>query len=308
MKKIILSILLLTSAFAYAQSDFMLTEQWFSRVNKNPAATGNTDDINLFYMNRQQWVGYKDAPSTNLLNAHTFFEGISSGLGLTFSFDRPGGVSAGRNINAKLAYAYHLNISNNMLLSFGVSAGIVNKYFDPSKLTYNDGKSLSEYNYTEAESATDFDMDLGIEYSMPYVMAGVSCTHVTAKKHADLETQNDFPRSVYAYVRGNIPLCQKFDLAPAFVYTNSKYLNCYELNVTAFYQKLYWLGVGYRLNANTFNAMIGAQWKFLRIGYSYDLACGELGNLKRSTHEIMLSLNINKKQKDHSKTKFVRFM
>lgn len=309
MKKIILSLLLFAGGFAYAQNDFMLTEQLFSRINKNPAATGNTDDINIFYMNRQQWVGFDGAPTTNLLNIHSSFENINSGFGLTFSHDRPGGVTNGRNINAKLEYAYHINMRNHMLLSFGLSAGIINTYFNPSRWEFNNEDHVVP-GYEEAVGETKFDMDLGAEFSMKYVMAGVACTHLTGTKYSDLETQNDIARHVYAYVRGNIPLPKEFDLAPAFMYSNCKYMNCYEFNIAAFYKKLYWLGAGYRINANTFNAMIGAQWRMFRVGYSYDLSCGKLADFKRSTHEIMVSVNLNKPgaNKDKTKTKYVRFM
>jgi hypothetical protein len=56
--------------------------------------------------------------------------------------------------------------------------------------------------------------------------------------------------------------------------------------------------------------MIGAQWRMFRIGYSYDLSCGKLADFKRSTHEIMVSVNLNKPgaNKDKTKTKYVRFM
>jgi type IX secretion system PorP/SprF family membrane protein len=282
MKKIILSLLLLTSITTYSQ-DFLLSEQWFSRINRNPAASGNSENIDLFYMNRQQWVGFENAPSVNLLNAHAFLEKISSGVGVTFSYDKPGGVSDGTAINAKLAYSYHTNVAKNMLLAFGVSAGVWNKSYDPTNLSLNDGSVPN----VEADGKSTLDMDLGVEFSMPYFMAGASVAHLLASRTDELDIL-DPVRQYYGYLRGNFKIADKFDLAPAFVYTNTGYLNCYELNATAFYNKTYWFGLGYRLNASTLNAILGLEWKMLRIGYGFEYSVDFEANGNYSRNSLVL--------------------
>lgn len=307
MRKILLPLLLLISIYTYSQ-DFLLSEQWFSRINRNPAATGNSKDINLFYMNRQQWVGFENAPSTNILNAHAFFEGISSGLGFTFYYDTQG--LGDKALNAKLAYAYHTNVAKNMLLSFGVSAGVLNKSFDPNLLTLSDNSIPT----VEATSKSNLDMDLGVEFSMPVFMAGASVSHLLDNRGSEM-TNINASRQVTAYARGNIALDNKFNLAPAFVYNNytSEGINFFEFNATTFYDKIYWFGLGTRFDSDmsfsTLNAMLGLEWKMLRIGYGYDYSLGSLGNFKKSTHEIMLACKLAKPEcKKTSKTRFVRFM
>jgi type IX secretion system PorP/SprF family membrane protein len=306
MKKILLPILLFVSIFTASAQDFLLTEQWFSRLHRNPAATGNSADLNLFYMNRQQWVGFKDAPSTNLLNVHTFFERINSGLGLTFYYDTEG--VGDKALNVKLAYSYQIKLADEMLLSFGLSAGILNKSFDPSKLTYLDENNKPNI---ADESKTNFDMDLGVEFSTPVFMAGFSTTHLLDGRAAMLNVKTG--RQFTGYARGNIGIGEKFNLAPGLVYNNysSTAADFFELNVTAFYIKKIWLGVGTRFDSsfkfNTLNAMIGFEWRFLRIGYGYDFSLGKLGTFKKSTHEIMVSAKIPT-CKAKTKQKFVRFM
>ena len=307
MRKIILSLLLSASVFTVFGQDFLLSEQWFSRLNRNPAATGNSEKIELFYLNRQQWVGFEDAPSTNILNAHAFFEGISSGLGFTFFHDKIGALGT-QTLNAKLAYSYQTLVANEKLLSFGVSAGILNKSLDQSKGRLPNGNSPS----LENESATNLDIDLGVEFSMPVFLAGVAVTHVLGdRKDA---TNIEVPRQFTGYVRGNINLTDKFSLAPGAVYNNysSVQPDFFEINATTFYQRAYWLGVGTRFDQEgqfTFlNAIIGLEWKFLRIGYGYDYSLGKLGNLAKSSHEIMLSGKIGWKQPKQATQRFVRFM
>jgi len=306
MKKIILSIILLASIATVYGQDFLLSEQWFSRLNRNPAAAGNSDQIQLFAMHRQQWVGFQDAPKTTLLNAHAFFESISSGLGLVFYYDQLGVATT--NMNAKLAYSYQTPIAENMLLSFGVAGGVLNKSVDPDKWKYNENSTRPDV----PDSKTNLDLDLGVEFSMPVFMAGVSVTHLLDSRDDIINTTAG--RQFTGYARGNIALCNDFSLAPALVYNNysSTLPSFFELNATAFYKKSYWLGVGTRFNDGfdfaLLNAIIGFEWNFLRIGYGYDLSLGDLSKVASSTHEIMLSFKFGNLGKKKTTQKFVRFM
>lgn len=55
-------ILLFVSANVFAQRDIMLSQQFFSRLNINPSATGNTDDVDIFLLGRWQWIGLENSP------------------------------------------------------------------------------------------------------------------------------------------------------------------------------------------------------------------------------------------------------
>ena len=64
MKKVILTIaVVLSSLSLFAQRDLMLSQQFFSRLNINPSATGNTDDVDIFLLGRWQWMGLEDRKS-----------------------------------------------------------------------------------------------------------------------------------------------------------------------------------------------------------------------------------------------------
>jgi type IX secretion system PorP/SprF family membrane protein len=301
-------ILLFFSANIFAQRDIMLSQQFFSRLNINPSATGNTDDVDIFLLGRWQWIGLENSPKSGVLNLTNYMESIRSGIGMTVSYDDLG--VANRTLNVKAAYAYHLNLNESLLLSMGLSAGILYHYFDPAQHIWMNPEEMNNetLNYGEKLSEVHPDMDFGVELAMPKLMFGVSVSHLLSNEE---NVTTSLPgRQFNWYIRALFNLSEKFDLAPAFMYSNCKYMNCYEFNIAAFYKKLYWLGAGYRINANTFNAMIGAQWRMFRIGYSYDLSCGKLADFKRSTHEIMVSVNLNKRgaNKDKTKTKYVRFM
>ena len=83
---VVLICLALSKVDVQAQNDVQLSQQMFSRINYNPAATGLSEDIHLYLLARQQWVGFKLAPQTIVFNGHTFVPWTRSGWG--FSIDR----------------------------------------------------------------------------------------------------------------------------------------------------------------------------------------------------------------------------
>ena len=53
---IALSLLFFCSSL-FAQGEFRLSEQLFSRIKQNPSAIGNDKNLQVFNVNRMQWVG-----------------------------------------------------------------------------------------------------------------------------------------------------------------------------------------------------------------------------------------------------------
>lgn len=304
MKKqfLLTAVLLFVCTAIFAQGDFRLSEQMFSRINQNPSAVGNNDKIQIFTATRLQYVGMglEQSPTSALLNAHYYNESWKSGFGLSFTYDELG--LQNQTINAKICYAYNLDLFENGLLSLGLSAGVINKSFNPERHIWENPNdpNIPEGTYTQ----TDFDLDFGFEFSYKYIMAGFSITHLP-NITKELTTVAA-PSQLNAYVRGNVYLPEKFNLIPAVAYSNVGALNkvpetakldkwsqenLLDFSVTAMYDGKYYLGVGYRLN-NMVSIMAGFEWQWLRLGYCYDVSVGKLANLTSSTHEIMLSFII----------------
>lgn len=308
MKKhlLLISVLLFVCTALFAQGDFKLSEQLFSRINQNPAAIGNNEKIQIFTAGRMQYVGMglEQTPTSALLNGHYYNENLKSGFGLSFSYDELGLYN--QTINAKICYAYNIDLFDGGLLSLGLSAGVVNKMFDPERHVWRDnGDPLAG---SEKTNTTAFDLDFGLEFSYKYLMLGASITHLTGITQ-DVRT-TAAPSHINVYLRGNAPLPEKFNLIPAVAYTNIGALNSGKLitgenaekvaigqnhiidfSVTALYDGKYWLGVGYRLNSAV-SFMAGFEWQWLRVGYCYDLSVGPVWNYTSSTHEVMLSFVI----------------
>ena len=99
-KYLVLLLMAMLGANAFAQRDLMLSQQFFSRLNINPAATGNTDDVDVFFIGRWQWMGVDHSPKTGVMNISNYFESVRSGIGLSASYDDLG--YANRTMNMRL--------------------------------------------------------------------------------------------------------------------------------------------------------------------------------------------------------------
>ncbi len=294
MKKLqlILGCLTIGVLSSFSQTDFTLSEQLFSRISINPAGTGNSANVNIFSLNRFQYAGMEGAPFTTLLNVQSYIEKAKSGLGVSFSYDRSG--IAYQQIQAKAVYAYHLNFGKNNIFSFGAGIGLYYKSFDPSKHIFNPDPAIPD----RFQDAVKFDASFGVEYTNPYILIGASINHLSGYFY-EQTTLNSNP-TYYGYVRGFIPCTDNFKLAPAVIYYYTGQFHVIDVNATGFIGKHVYVGLGYKTETTGY-AMVGFEWKWLRIGYACDVNFAKLSNIAWTSHEIMLSFNISTKRGEDGK-------
>lgn len=299
-KQIIILLFFLGCGLAsFAQQDLLLSQQFFSRINKNPAGTGNSEDIDLFLLGRMQWVGIDNGPRTALFNATSYFEKIKSGIGLSVSYDQ---IGVGHSTtNAKAVYAFHLDLNEKWVLSMGLSAGANFGYFNPWANDLRDEEEYAMETFPqEKETKITPDFDLGFEVSSLHWLFGISSTHLTN----NVSTTYESARHYYAYARGFFALGEHWDIAPAIVYMHRNKTDVLELNVMGFYNRLIWGGVTWRpdihhsFDPSMMVFTLGLEWSRVRFGYSYDLNLGKYNHLPSNTHEILLSVRIGKGKKE----------
>ena len=298
-RKLLFLLLLIAGPVVYGQSDLFLTQQWFSRINMNPAATGNSNNVDVFMLNRQQWIGLENAPRTNILNAHSYFNSIQSGLGMSLMLDKLG-VSY-QTVNAMLSYAYHLDLTDEVLLSLGLSGGLYNNNWDPRRNKFSEDSDL-EMLY-EKSSLTSPDFHTGLELNGYGITLGASVTHLLNSSPEKSYTGKP-GREIYGYVRYRTAIDQDIDIAPCVMYRNGNHSHFLDFNVTGYYMKKYWAGLSFRPK-NSFALMLGAEYGMFRIGYAYDRSLGAVSSLSANTHEFMLSIRIQKPQQGRKTTRFL---
>jgi len=292
-------LLFAAGSVVYGQSDIFLTQQWFSRINMNPAATGNSNNVDVFMLNRQQWAGFANAPRTSVLNAHSYFNAIQSGLGFSLLYDKLG-VSY-QTVNVMLSYAYHIDISEEVILSLGLSGGLFNSHWDPKRnnLSVEDDPDL----VVEKTARTVADCNTGLELNIYGFTMGASVTHLLNSSPEKSYTGKP-AREYYGYLRYRVELSRVFDIAPGVMYRNGNRKDFFDFNITGYFQKKYWAGVSFRPD-NAFAAMLGFEYGMFRAGYAYDRSIGAISSLAANTHEIMLSVRIQKPQKVRKTTRFL---
>lgn len=291
MKKFLLTIACLVMCCAlFSQHDIMFSQQFFSRINKNPAGTGNYEGIDLFLVGRLQFVGMDNSPRTLLLNGTGYSEKYKSSVGLSILSDK---VSiAKRNDNFKLVYAYHIDLSDNYLLSLGVSGGVNNFSFNPSKHTIRDEGETSETYPQEKVSELDADFDFGAELANEHLLFGASVKHILENEQTTFSNMRHF----YLYGRGYFPVAENLDLAPALIFMCADDVAELDINAMLFYKRMLWGGLTYRpdmkdgFKGAAVAGQIGIEYKNMRVGY-----CLEIGGRTSSTsHELILSVGLGK--------------
>ncbi len=278
--------------FLYAQEGPFITQQWFSRINHNPAAAGNSDEWDIFAVHRQQWMGFDNAPQTTMLNAHTSIDDFHSGVGMSLAYDMAGPPRS--TVLAKFLYSYRINITHLSQLAFGLGAGIQHRRLDYSRLTSEvPGDPEAP---PEAENKLFPVIDFGIEFLTQRLTIGAS---VTNSEHifSGREQLTTFMTGTqyHGYAHYKFPLNRQFDLSPtgAYIYGNGQHFA--EIGVTAFYKDVVWGGMAYRVN-NTLAFLCGVRFSMFRVGYSYDHPLNSVRAFG-ATHEIVLSVRIPKAQK-----------
>ncbi|MDR0560642.1 MAG: type IX secretion system membrane protein PorP/SprF [Prevotellaceae bacterium] len=297
MKRILIIVAAFIPLLLNGQNDIQLSQQFLSRVNYNPAATGASNYIQAFLIGRQQWLGMRQAPSTQVLNAHSYFNPINSGIGLSVVNDKLGYESS---IMAKLGYAYYIHFEKSYL-SFGLGGGILYKSLDKSGLRSEVVSDPVVDSYIDKSGGLNPDFDFGIEFNTEQFQIGASVTHLNRaftqlKKLKYYETG----RHIYFYTKYTFNLGLDWKLAPAFIAQMSEWpIMQLDVNTMVTYRERFWGGASFRFNdkfvAESIVGIVGLYvTDFLGLGYSYDFNPGPLKKYSSGSHEISLRVRIGR--------------
>lgn len=274
-----------------AQDNYLLSQQWHSRLNRNPAAAGvngNPLDLTMFY--RNQWSKLDDALHTTVVNAEGYVPTIKSNLGFTFSYDKP--AVSKQDINALVSYAFRFDVSAKYKLSLGLAAGIMNRRYDPSKLIL-DSPNDPGMDY-EKNNSLKADFSAGAEFTSDRLTVGLGIVHLGNNSAGTMDDAYN-QQQIYTYARYFIPAAHKFDVAPAASWLHYDGDNLYEFGLSGWYERKYWAGVSWRPNSAVILSL-GFELYMFRLGYSYDIGIGDSKVIDGGVHEIMLQFSLNKKK------------
>jgi type IX secretion system PorP/SprF family membrane protein len=292
---LIIGLLLSCGGYCTAQSDFDLSQRHFNEALYNPAATGNTFTTSVFMHGRVQWVGLEGAPTTEAISFDSYLNSFNSAVGLSVTGDQIGFTNT---YVARVSYAYYIPVFAQSLLSFGISASLLNRNQDASGALVDDLTDRELYFANISESKPDF--DFGIEIKGP-VKIGAAIRHLGPKIASPYF--KEYSMNIWSYASAKLNMLN-ITVEPAASHVYRDHYNRFEAGaffyfkkskITASYNDKYWVGGLWRFHGQ-FAALAGISLTpHLRLGYSFDYAVRELARISEfGTHEIFISWHLNR--------------
>lgn len=300
MKKPLLSLVIAFSAFltVRGQQDPQFTQFFYNKLIMNPAYAGAKDAICVTLLNRNQWVGYKGAPTSTLISADmpVWKSGDNQiAAGVTAYMDY---IGYEKNYSLRFAGTYRRTNLGPGALAVGFDLGFSNKGIEAPVWNYPSPNGQGDPNIPAPGSAqNDFGLDLGlgVYYHTDNWYAGVSCLHLAGWDYKSINIRQ--ARNLY-FMGGytfsfNHP---DWQLNPNILVKTDFSTAQLDVNANVIWKEYYWAGLTYRIQdavAINIGLSMGAfsQSPFLRglqVSYSYDINTSRLNSFNSGTHEIVL--------------------
>jgi len=275
-----------------SQQDPLSSQYMFSTMTYNPGIAGTSGMICATALNRQQWIGFKGAPSTTIFNISAPVSPfkIKSGIGLIVESDN---VGFDKDINLSAVYSYLLDLGLGKL-GIGVSLGMVNKTLDPSwQIPSGDGFTQPDQDPlipVNKESFVAFDAGLGLYLNADKYYAALSVTHLNQAKIKFTKGEPYLTRHYYLTAGYSIQLPNpSLELLPSvFAFSDGRVV---QFSVTSLvrYNKKVWGGVSYRAG-DALTGLIGLElYNGIRVGYAYDFPLSDIRKNTSGSHEFMVN-------------------
>jgi type IX secretion system PorP/SprF family membrane protein len=298
MKKIFTLVLVLNGAVAGAQHYPLFSQYFFNDYAVNPAVAGSREWFDVRSNHRYQWVGLTDAPRTFTLSVYGPNKKYNMGFGGMLFTDNVGPT---RRTGFYGSYSYHLKINEEVKLSLGVSAGLIQFMIDGHKIvTHDPGDAVIS---NGLQWAMSFDSQFGFYlYHKKWYVGGVIPQLTRSKLYFFNNQIETGSRLLHHY---NLTAGYTFDIGEDFQIQPTalvKYVRPipvqFDFMARAIYKEQIWLGGSFR-TMDAFSIMAGFMYKnYLSIGYSYDITTSNIKNYSTGTHELMLGVRFIKREKD----------
>jgi type IX secretion system PorP/SprF family membrane protein len=277
----------LVSFSVYAQQKVQFTQYMFNGLVINPAYAGADEALSLTFLQRNQWSGVENAPSTQTLSAHTLFKKKHFGLGLTFINDK---IGVHKNVSALSNYAYHLKVGAKSFLSMGLQAGIHSLRSDYASLlssTSNDPRVYGSY-----ISRTFFDFGAGLYFRSPRLHVGLSAPELipeTVNLNDSISVHLN-KTNMFLFSKYRITLSEIVDMEPAVLVKRLTGVPIsYDINANFIYRKVLTMGLSYRRKESVDFLMKAQITPQLQVGYAYDHPTGIVSRISNGSHELMVN-------------------
>lgn len=292
--KLLVLFFILFSGITSAQQMPLYSQYMMNGFLINPAMAGTKDYTPIALTVKQQWVGIDDAPQTYALSAHSApFFNKNMGVG-GYVFNDSFGPESKNGL--QLAYSYHLELSPDLKLAFGLSAMAFQYSLNEADLELidPDDNAITYGNETAFIPDANFGAYL---YSTNRYYVGFSANQLIQMKFdlANVDANNQFVRHYFLHggYKFNLDkIVKDFEVEPSLLLKATERSPIQvDINTKFIYKRNYWLGVSYRTNQEMV-AMLGLKVDKYYIGYAFDYSFSPLSDYVDGSHEIMIGFNL----------------
>jgi type IX secretion system PorP/SprF family membrane protein len=289
MKRILVIALLFAPFVSEGQQMSQFTHFVMNYFQINPAVAGSAPCLDLKLGYRHQWQGFEGAPTTAFASLHGNFgkkKNTFHGIGGLVETDDTGPISY---TSMHVAYAYHMKVSRKAMLSAGVSAGFAQYRVDYGAMRlvdYSDPAvqgSFSQFIYPQ--------INFGLWWYSADRYLGFAIRNLVENRVDDFGLEAKLKRD-YSIAGGKIiEMSDDFEFQPAFllkVSPGSKI--ALDVQTMIDYKDKVAVGLGFR-GGNGLAALIKIDmFKYVTLGYAYDLTLSKVRFDGTNTHEIIIGI------------------
>lgn len=295
MKTLYIIIFSFTASFLFAQQLPQYTQYMLNELALNPAVAGKDEFPEVRSNSRQQWVGITDAPRTYMLALNGPVRLKNMGVAMNIYTDIVGPT---RRTGIDLSYGYHLKLEEDMFLSMGLTAGVLQWGIDGNKLTLREEGDPSLSTLYQTTYVPNFGAGIYFRKNNQYHI-GVSIPQLYQAPINIYNPNSESKIVSHVLINGayTFTLNEEFKVEPSFLI---KYVKpspaIFDIGGRVIYKDEVWMGASYR-HKEAVSLLVGYFYKnYLMIGYSYDFLTTNIRNYSSGSHEIMVGLRFSRKQ------------
>lgn len=290
---ILAAVLLAMGAPAAAQQLAQYSQYVFNQFSINPAVAGSKDCIDVRLGYRKQWLNFPGQPTTAWASLNGAirpkgkpYMANKHGVGAFVESDNAGHWGYTRFV---LAYAYHMRMSQETYLAFGVFGGAEQIKLNVGEVTltdYDDPAIDGRASVVVAPEITP-----GIFLYGKKGWGGLAMHHALGNEVDGIGLETRLARHFLMSGGYRHVLSKKTSLSPSAM---MKFAGgapmALDINAMIEWNRTIGLGAGYRGGDALVLMMKLAFLKYFQFGYSYDVTTSKLRMGGSNTHEIMLGI------------------
>ena len=288
-----------------SQQQGQYTMYMLNKYRNNVAYAGLDNSLSATGVYRSQWVGLTGSPTMQNINAHMPMYYLKGGIGVNLENITLG---AEQNLSATISYAFHKEVGNIGILSFGAGGGIYQKTLDGNQLrtpegTYEENIPINHNDQLLSEgkiSAITPIFNAGVFFQTQQFEVGASAINIVEPKvNLDDNVNFQLKRHYYFTLAYNWELNNSFTLMPSLQAKSDFNETQVEFSTIIKYNDNIFGGAAFRgYSQNTIDAtafLVGIKLsEKITLAYSYDLTLSSYNSVSNGSHEILINYNLNK--------------